>query len=128
MAAEHPDKLTELQALWFTEARKYNGLPLADLNVFEMVGRWRPSLVGDRNRFVYYPHTAPVSMGACVMIAGRSFSVLAEVDLDGAGAQGVLLKQGAGHGGYVLFVADGRLQFIYNFFGESEQRVVAPDP
>ncbi len=128
VAAEHPDKLTELQALWFTEARKYNGLPLADLNVFEMVGRWRPSLVGDRNRFVYYPHTAPVSMGACVMIAGRSFSVLAEVDLDGAGAQGVLLKQGAGHGGYVLFVADGRLQFIYNFFGESEQRVVAPDP
>ena len=44
------------------------------------------------------------------------------------GRQGVLLKQGAGHGGYVLFVADGRLQFIYNFFGESEQRVVAPDP
>jgi arylsulfatase len=62
------------------------------------------------------------------MIAGRSFSVLAEVAVDSADVQGVLLKQGAGHGGYVLFVADGRLQFVYNFFGEEEQRVVAPDP
>ncbi len=49
-----------------------------------MSSRWssrsRPSLVGNRSRFIYYPNTAPVAMGACVMIAGRSFSVLAEVD------------------------------------------------
>jgi arylsulfatase len=28
----------------------------------------------------------------------------------------------------VLFVAGGRLQFVYNFFGEEEQRVIARDP
>ena len=61
-------------------------------------------------------------------IAGRSFSVLAEVSVHSADVSGVLLKQGAGHGGYVLFVEDGRLAFVYNFFGESEQRVIAPDP
>ena len=27
-----------------------------------------------------------------------------------------------------MFVADGRLHFVYNFFGESEQKVSAPDP
>jgi len=128
LAAQHPEKLEELKALWFAEAQKYNGLPLSDLNVFEMVGRWRPGLAGDRSSYVYYPHTAPVSMGACVMIGGRSFSVLADVVVDGPDVSGVLLKQGAGHGGYVLFVADGRLQFVYNFFGELEQRVIAPDP
>ena len=128
VAAEHPDKLAELQKLWFAEAEKYNGLPLSDLNVFEMVGRWRPSLAGDRPSYVYYPNTAPVAMGACVSINGRSFSVLAEVNIDSPDVHGVLLKQGAGHGGYVLFVADGRLQFVYNFFGEDEQRVIAPDP
>jgi arylsulfatase len=63
-----------------------------------------------------------------VNIAGRSFSVLAEVTVDSADVHGVLLKQGAGHGGYTLFVADGRLHFVYNFFGESEQKVSAPDP
>jgi arylsulfatase len=128
LAAEHPEKLEELKALWFAEAEKYNGLPLADLNVFEMVGRWRPGIAGNRSSYVYYPHTAPVAMGACVMIGGRSFSVLADVVIDGPDAEGVLLKQGAGHGGYVLFIADGRLQFVYNFFGELEQRVIAPDP
>jgi arylsulfatase len=40
----------------------------------------------------------------------------------------VLFKQGAGHGGHVLFVQGGRLQYIYNFMGEDEQRVSAPDP
>ena len=35
LAAEHPEKLEELKALWFAEAAKYNGLPLADLGIFE---------------------------------------------------------------------------------------------
>jgi hypothetical protein len=76
LAAEHPDKLAELQALWFSEAERYNGLPLSDLNVFEMVTRSRPSLVGDRSRFIYYPNTAPVSMGAFTFgLAGGGVSV-----------------------------------------------------
>ena len=49
---------------------------------------------------------------------GRSFSVLAKVRVDRADVRGSCLKQGAGHGGYVLFVEDGKLQFVYNFFGE----------
>ncbi|MBX7432100.1 sulfatase-like hydrolase/transferase [Mycobacterium sp. Y57] len=128
LAAENPDKLAELQALWFSEAAKYNGLPLSDLGVFEMLGRWRPSVAGDRSSYTYYPNTAQVSVGACVNIAGRSFSLLAEVDVDSPDAHGVLFKQGTGHGGYVLFLDEGRLTFVYNFFGEDEQLVAAPDP
>ena len=44
LAAEHPDRLEELKALWFAEAAKYNGLPLADLNIVETMMRWRPYL------------------------------------------------------------------------------------
>ena len=128
LAAEYPDKLAELQALWFSEAEKYNGLPLSDLGPIEMLGRWRPSLAGDQSTYVYYPHTAPIPVGGCVNIAGRSFSVLAEVTIDGPDVRGVLFKQGAGHGGYVLYVDDGRLQFVYNFFGEDEQHVAAQEP
>ena len=47
LAAENPDKLEELKALWFSEAEKYNGLPLADLNILETLTRWRPYLTGD---------------------------------------------------------------------------------
>ncbi|MEV0030189.1 arylsulfatase [Nocardia sp. NPDC050793] len=128
LAAENPEKLEDLKALWFSEAAKYNGLPLADLNIMEMLGRWRPYLVVDRTNFTYYPDTAEVGIGAGVEMRGQSYSVLAEVAIHSSSAEGVLFKQGAGHGGHVLFVQGGRLHYIYNFMGEDEQRVSAPEP
>ena len=61
LAAEQPDKLEELKALWFAEAAKYNGLPLADLNILETLMRSRPYLVGrPQDSFTYYPDCAEV--------------------------------------------------------------------
>lgn len=127
LATENPAKLAEMQELWFAEAAKYNGLPLADLNMFETLLRERPYLSRDRQTFTYYPDNAEVGIGAAVELRGQSFSAFAEVDL-GEDAAGVLFKQGAGHGGHVLFVKDGRLQYVYNFMGEDEQTVIAADP
>jgi arylsulfatase len=128
LAADEPDKLDEMKKLWFDEAAKYNGLPLADLNIFETMTRFRPYLVADRKNFTYYPDNSDVGLGAAPELRGQSFSVLAEVTVDTPGAEGVLYKQGAGHGGHVLFVQDGRLHYIYNFMGEDEQKLSAPDP
>ena len=128
LAGEHPEKLEELKALWFAEAAKYNGLPLGDLNIFETLGRWRPYLAVDRTTFTYYPDSAEVGTGAAAEIRGQSFSVLAEVTVDSSAAEGVLFKHGAGHGGHVLFIKDGRLQYVYNFMGEDEQAVEASTP
>jgi arylsulfatase len=128
LAGEQPEKLEELKALWFAEAEKYHGLPLADLNILETMGRWRPYLVAGRTSFTYYPDTAEVGMGAGANMGGQSFSVLAEVEVDSADANGVLFKQGAGHGGHVLYLADGRLHYVYNFMGEDEQLVAASEP
>jgi arylsulfatase len=128
LAAERPDKLEELKKLWFDEAAKYNGLPLADLNIFETLTRFRPYLVADRKNFTYYPDNSEIGLGAAPELRGQSFSVLADVAVDTSGAEGVLYKQGAGHGGHVLFVQDGRLHYIYNFMGEDEQKLSAPDP
>jgi arylsulfatase len=127
LAAEQPDKLEELKKLWFAEADKYNGLPLGDLDIFETMLRERPYLVRDRTNFTYYPDSAEVGVGAAVEVRGQSFSILAEVTIDTTGAEGVLYKQGAGHGGHVLFVQDSRLHYVYNFMGEEEQTVSAPD-
>ena len=123
LAAEEPEKLEEMKALWFAEAAKYNGLPLADLNILETMTRSRPYLVGDRDHFTYYPNTAEVGIGAAVEIRGQSFSVMAEVTVDTTGAEGVMFKQGGAHGGHVLFIQDGRLHYVYNFIGEEEQKI-----
>ncbi|KLO25671.1 sulfatase-like hydrolase/transferase, partial [Mycobacterium haemophilum] len=126
LAAEHPDKLEELKALWFSEADKYHGLPLADLNVVETSDQWRPSLAAGRSSYTYYPDCAGVGVGAAPEIRGRSFAVLADVTVDTTGAEGVLFKQGGAHGGHVLFIQDGRLHYIYNFLGEREQVLSSP--
>lgn len=123
LAAEHPDKLEQLKALWYSEADKYNGLPLSDLNIVETMMRSRPYLTGERSTYIYYPHCAGVGVGAAAEIWGRSFSLLADVTVETADAEGVLFKQGGAHGGHVLFVQGGRLCYVYNFLGERQQMV-----
>jgi len=127
LAQSNPEKLEELKALWFSEADKYNGLPLGDLNVFETLTRFRPTLTAGLTTATYYPHTAPVGMGAMIEPRGQSFSILVELSIDSQSAQGVLFKQGGGHGGHALFVKDRRLHYVYNFMGEDEQTVSSPD-
>ncbi|ORJ55779.1 sulfatase-like hydrolase/transferase [Mycobacterium simiae] len=127
LADQHPEKLEELKALWFSEAAKYNGLPLADLNVVETSNQWRPNLSGERTSYTYYPDCAGVGVGAAPEIRGRSFSVLADVTVDTTGAEGVLFKQGGAHGGHVLFIQDGRLHYVYNFLGEQQQLISSPE-
>jgi arylsulfatase A-like enzyme len=126
LAAEQPEKLEELKALWFSEAAKYNGLPLADLNIIETLMRWRPYLGIDRKTYTYYPDGAEVGIGAAVELRGQSYSVVADVTVDTTGAEGVLFKHGGAHGGHVLFIQDGRLHYVYNFLGEREQLISSP--
>ena len=102
-------------------------MPLADLNIFETLGRSRPYLVSERDSYIYYPDCADVGIGAAAEIRGRSFAVLAEVTVDTTGAEGVLFKQGGAHGGHVLFIQDGRLHYVYNFLGERQQLVSSSD-
>ncbi|OBI42918.1 arylsulfatase, partial [Mycobacterium kyorinense] len=128
LADDHPEKLEELKALWYSEADKYNGLPLADLNIFETMSRWRPHLAGDRSSFIYYPNAAEVGIGAAVELRGQSFSIVADVMVDTTGAEGVLFKQGGAHGGHALFIQDGRLHYVYNFLGERHQLMSSSSP
>ena len=57
------------------------------------------------------PAHADVGVGAAVEIRGRSFAVLAEVNADAADVEGVVVKHGGAHGGYVMYVQGGKLHF-----------------
>ncbi|EUA07261.1 arylsulfatase domain protein [Mycobacterium xenopi 4042] len=52
---------------------------------------------------------------------------MADVSVETTGAEGVLFKQGGAHGGHTLFIQDGRLHYVYNFLGEQEQMISAPN-
>ncbi|MEU6858369.1 arylsulfatase [Glycomyces sp. NPDC046736] len=128
LADEHPEKVEELRALWREEAEKYGVLPLSDIGLlmFEDL-RYRVPVPED-GRYVYYPNTSPVPEASAANTHGRSFKILAEVDLT-EDSRGVIVAQGSRFGGLSLFCNDGELVFVYNFLGiKPEQRLAVPLP
>jgi len=127
LAKEHPDKLRELIKVWNKEAKKNNVLPLDDRRIFELDLADRPTGEPPRDRFLYYPETAPVPTGAAADITGRSYKILSDVEIIDPDCSGVIFAHGARFGGHSLFIKDQKLFYVYNFLGiQPEQLFVSP--
>ncbi|MEM7324569.1 MAG: arylsulfatase [Actinomycetota bacterium] len=113
LAATHPEKVQALVNRWWTEAGKFNVLPLDDRPGF---GR-RPGHEVPDGIHVFYPGTPHLQRGKTPDIRNRSFTVTARVSR-AAGQDGVLVAYGARTTGLSLFVQDDRLCFTYNRLGE----------
>jgi arylsulfatase A-like enzyme len=123
LADEHPEKLQELIGLWWSEAGRYQALPLENRNALEILTTDRPQLTKPRNRYVYYPGCAEVPESVAPNIRNRSYTVAVEVDIDGEDAEGVLFAQGSRFGGHALYLKDRKLKYVYNWVGQFEQIV-----
>ncbi len=117
VAAEHPDRVAELERLWFYYAGIYNGLPLDDRTALEQVLAERPKGGPERSRYEYFPGIADVPESAGVPINGRSYTIAAGVELDSADAEGVLFAHGGVAGGHSLYVKDRKLKYCFNWVG-----------
>jgi arylsulfatase len=84
--------------------------------------RLRPSLTRGRSTFTYYPGTIRVPEGAAPDLKNKSFTVTAEVEIPGGGAEGVLATQGGRFGGWGLFVMDGKPEFDYAFSQQPQHK------
>jgi Sulfatase len=125
VADQYPEKVQELVAAWFEEAEDKNGLPLDDRTVMEMLTVERPQAEPPRNRYIYYPGSGAVPEGVAVNVRGRSYKIIADVDIS-EGAEGVLFAHGSRFGGHALFIKDGKLHYVYNFLGiQPEQTFVS---
>jgi len=127
LAKESPEKLRELQSLWFAEAGRNGAFPLDDRSPLEIILTPRPLLAPPRNRYTYFPDTADVPEQQAVNVRNRSFAIGALVDIPAAGAEGVLFAHGARFGGHALYVKDNRLHYVNSFCGMFEQRVDATE-
>jgi arylsulfatase len=118
LAAEMPEKLAELQALFIEEARKYQVLPLDDRRVerFDARVAGRPVLVrGDSQ--VLYSGMGRLTEATVLNVKNRSHAVTAQVVVAEGGAAGVIFAQGGEFGGWALYVSDGRPTYCHNFLG-----------
>jgi arylsulfatase len=127
LADEHPDKLKALVDAWFEEADKNFVLPLDDRTAPELLKIERPQSEPPRNRYIYYPGTAPTPEGVAVNVRGRSYKIIADVDITD-GATGVLFAHGSRFGGHALFIKGRKLHYVYNFLGiQPEQDFVSEE-
>jgi hypothetical protein len=128
LAGEFPDKLEELKALWLQEAEANNVLPLIDLSVGEIHALEYKTAIPPSGQYVYYPGTTEIPEASAAGTLGRSFKILAEVELT-RDSKGVIVAQCSRFGGYTLFLTDTEAVFVYNFLGiPPEQRVAGPRP
>lgn len=126
LAKKYPEKLDYLVKAWFEEADKNLVLPLDDRTAVQQLGIERPSEEAPRERYIYYPHTAPVPEGVAVNVRGRSFKILADVEIKEENASGVIFAHGSRFGGHSLFIKDRKLNYVYNFLGiKPEQQFVS---
>jgi hypothetical protein len=125
VAAQYPDKLKDLINVWFEEADKNFVLPLDDRTPLELLSIEHPLEEPPRNRYIYYPGTSPVAETFTPNIRGRSFKIIADVDIT-PDSHGVIFAHGSRFGGHVLFIKDRKLYYVYNFLGiKPEQKFVS---
>jgi hypothetical protein len=117
LAAKNPQKLRELQDLWWIEASKYNVLPLDWRGTIRMNAEamGRPSLTGGRTSMTYYPGTIGLPDAASPRMCNKSWTITADIEALDDKAEGMIVTHGGLEGGYGLYLRDGKPTFVYNF-------------
>jgi arylsulfatase len=122
VADKYPDKVRELTALFWSEAEKYQVLPLLG----ELATVWGfPKGLADQTKFVYYNGTENISSGMIPPIYNRSYSISADLDNPGhygliglrPGVAGVIVAESSFLGGFSLYVENGHLKHTYSLLG-----------
>jgi arylsulfatase len=110
LAAKMPDKLKQMQDLFYAEAKKYNVLPLDNTTL----ARWntpRPSVTAGRTIFTYSGELIGTPNSAAPDIKNKSYMITADVEIPEGGAEGMIVTQGGRFGGYGLFLGKGEFGF-----------------
>jgi arylsulfatase A-like enzyme len=114
LAKEQPQKLRELQELWWSEAGRNNVLPLnfSPQATLEAVFQ-KPSLTRNRTRFEYRQGTIRIPEGASPAVKNRSYTITAKIEIPTNGADGVIVTQGGRFAGWGLVILDGKPVWAY---------------
>jgi arylsulfatase A-like enzyme len=129
LAAEHPDKLRDLQRLFLIEAVKYGALPLDDRRaerfLAELAGR--PQLVTGHTQLLFGGMDR-LSESSVIDVKNISHSVTADVMVRGQASSGVLIAQGGAFGGWSLYLREGKPCYCYNLLGITRTYLRADAP
>ena len=115
LAAEHPEKLKELQELFWVEAERNRVLPLmGSMSIFFGILPPLPTIT----RYTFTGDVQNVQRGMVPRIQGRSYAIEADLQIPDGGAEGVIVANADFIGGFALWVDDkALLHHTYSFLG-----------
>jgi arylsulfatase len=125
LAAKMPDTLRDMKELFMVEAAKYSVFPL-DNSFTARAATPRPSATAGRTVFTYSGESSGLPYSSAPDIAGKSYSITAEVEIPQGGAEGMINTLGGRGGGHGLYLLKGKPVFVYNFFDVERFRWEGP--
>ncbi|MEY2668719.1 MAG: hypothetical protein RJA59_1357, partial [Pseudomonadota bacterium] len=113
LAAKHPEKVKELEKIFWREAKKYEALPL-DATVATRLVTPRPSITAGRNVFTWTRPLIGTPNGDAPSVLNASYVFRAEIEVPQGGGEGVLITQGGRFAGYGFYLLKGKPVFTWN--------------
>jgi len=126
VAAKYPEKLKEMQTIWWTEAQKYQVLPL-DAAKFTRLVAPRPNLTAGRTVFTYSGEMIGTPNGDAPSVIAASYNFKAEVEIPQGGAEGMIVTQGGRFGGYGFYLLKGKPTFTWNLLDLERVKWQSPE-
>ncbi|MFQ3347140.1 MAG: arylsulfatase A-like enzyme [Candidatus Azotimanducaceae bacterium] len=119
LADANPERLAQMQAIWWQEAEANQVLPLDDRfapRFAENAERHR----GGRTHYTFWPGMGHLPSEVAPDLRSRSYSIGATVDLASTTEQGVIIAHGDATGGYSLYLENGHLIHDLNIGGNHQ--------
>jgi len=126
IAAKHPEKLKQLQDMFWVEAEKYNVLPLDNTLVDRLITP-RPSITAGRNTFTWTRPLTGTPNGDAPSVLNASYTFTAEIEVPKGGAEGMIITQGGRFAGYGFYLLKGKPVFLWNLVDLKRVRWEGPD-
>jgi arylsulfatase len=104
LAAKMPEKLKQMQTIFYQEAKKHDVLPLDNTSLTRWNGP-KPNLTAGRTVFTYAGALTGVPNSGAPSILNKSYTITAEVEVPQGGAEGIIVTDGGRFGGYALFLS-----------------------
>lgn len=125
LAAAHPEKLEEMKALFDAEARRTDIYPVSSSFAFA------PARDGERKHFVFRSGVDRIQPQILRNAKWTSHTITADVAVTSAKANGVIIAEGGGQGGYTLggftlYLKDGHPVYEVTAYGNPAGKIVSP--
>jgi arylsulfatase len=126
VAAQYPEKVKELEKLFWEEAERNQVLPM-DTTTFTRAILPRPNLTAGRTVFTYSGEVTGTPNGNAPNVLASSYNIKAEVEIPEGGAEGMLVTHGGRFTGYGFYLLKGKPVYTWNLLGFKHIKWEGPD-